>query len=243
MTVGTGFDEGYRRWGASEVHAELFGEGLGLPAAVQPFSFVPVGGLREVATLVATSAGQTLVDLGCGRGGPGLWLAARTGARLIGVDISAVAIADARRRRALFNDVTAAEFRVGDAAATGLPAGCADAVVTIDVLQLLDEPVALLREVARLLRPGGRLVVTTWEGRGEAPPRFPRSLPALFEHAGLRVDVHAERPDWLRRQLRIYQRAVDGADAAVRDLAREGRRWRAWHRDVRRVIVRARPSA
>lgn len=234
-----GFDDGYRRWRASRTHARLFGAGL--PAAVQPFSFVPLPGLREVAALLSPAAGQLLVDLGCGRGGPGMWLAERTGTRLIGIDSSAVAVDDACRRRALFGDLAAADFRVGDATSTGLPDGCADAVVTIDVLQLVDEPAAVLREAARLLRPGGRLVATTWEGHEDAPERFPRDLPRLLAQAGLRADVYAERPDWLRRQLRIYRRAtaVADPDPAVRDLAREGERWQSWQYRVRRVVVRA----
>jgi SAM-dependent methyltransferase len=69
-----------------------------------------------------------------------------------------------------------------------LPVGCAAAVITIDVLQLLDEPAALLREAVRLLRPYGRLVATTWEVFADAPARFPRNLAALVEHAGLRLE-------------------------------------------------------
>jgi len=46
--------------------------------------------------------GQTLVDLGCGRGGPGLWLAREAGALLIGVDFSPVAADQATHRAVLF---------------------------------------------------------------------------------------------------------------------------------------------
>ena len=46
-----------------------------LPPEVEPFSFVSVVLLRHVANALALSLGETLVDLGSGRGGPGLWLA------------------------------------------------------------------------------------------------------------------------------------------------------------------------
>jgi SAM-dependent methyltransferase len=238
IVAGGSFDESYRRWRTSTLHAELFGSGI--PSSVQPFSFVPMEGLRYAGVLLGLQAGQTLVDLGCGRGGPGLWLAAQSGARLIGVDSSAVAIADARQRRTLFPGASGAAFHVGDAIATALPAGSVDAVVTIDVLQLLDDPAALVVEGARLLRPGGRFLATTWEGHGDAPERFPRSVRALVERAGLQVDLLDERPAWLRRQLDIYQRAagVTEPDPAVRDLAREGARWETIHQHVRRVVVR-----
>lgn len=69
----------------------------------------------------------------------------------------------ARDRRLLFPEV-AADFFVGDVAATGSAAGSAAGVVSIDVLQLLHDPRALVAEAARVLRPGGRFVATTWEG-------------------------------------------------------------------------------
>jgi ubiquinone/menaquinone biosynthesis C-methylase UbiE len=57
----------------------------------------------------------------------------------------------------LFPEMVDARFRVADVATTGLPAGCADAVVTLDVLQLLAEPTGMLTEATRLLRPQGKL--------------------------------------------------------------------------------------
>ncbi|MHB8296671.1 MAG: methyltransferase domain-containing protein, partial [Acidimicrobiales bacterium] len=77
MVGGNGFDGGYRRRRASAAHASLLGEGL--PPEVEPFSFVPMEGLELLARLAAIGTGQTLVDLGCGRGGPGMWLAKRIG--------------------------------------------------------------------------------------------------------------------------------------------------------------------
>src|SRR5262249_43824318 len=66
-----------------------------LPPQVEPFSFVSADLLRHVARALDLSPGQMLADLGCGRGGPGLWLARETGACLVGVDFSPIAIAQA----------------------------------------------------------------------------------------------------------------------------------------------------
>ena len=73
-----------------------------LPSQVEPFSFVSTGLLRHVAQGLDLSPGQTLVDLGCGRGGPGLWLAQQADAALVGVDFSPVAVSQATHRAALF---------------------------------------------------------------------------------------------------------------------------------------------
>lgn len=237
-----GFDEGYRRWRASGAHAALLGEGL--PAAVEPFSFVPLDGLRTVADLLHVQPGQTLVDLGCGRGGPGLWLADRTGAHLIGIEGSAVAVADAQVRSSLFPNVVQPQFQVSDVVNTGLPTGCADAVVAVDVVQLVGNPAQMITEVARLLRVGGHLVLTTWEGQNSAPERFPRDLRGLLEGAGLRVSGFLDRQEWLKRQLSIYRRAAEltagsPADPALIDLANEGRSFDAYQHDLRRVVVAA----
>src|ERR1700684_3671771 len=59
-----------------------------LPAEIEPFSFVSLGLLRHVARALNLAPGQTLVDLGCGRGGPGLWLARTANVSLTGVDFS-----------------------------------------------------------------------------------------------------------------------------------------------------------
>jgi SAM-dependent methyltransferase len=65
-----------------------------LPPQIEPFSFVSVGLLRRVTQALGLSPGQTLVDLGCGRGGPGLWLAREADVSLVGVDFSPVAVAE-----------------------------------------------------------------------------------------------------------------------------------------------------
>jgi tRNA/tmRNA/rRNA uracil-C5-methylase (TrmA/RlmC/RlmD family) len=62
--------------------------------------------------------GGTLVDLACGRGGYGLEIAARTRARLVGVDFSAEAVRQAGEQASRLG--REAEFRVGDLAAAGL---------------------------------------------------------------------------------------------------------------------------
>jgi SAM-dependent methyltransferase len=126
-----------------------------LPLEIEPYSFVSVGLLGHVADALALSPETTLVDLGCGRGGPGLWLARSRGARLIGVDFSAVAVRQATDRAALFGLAERARFVVGDLAATGLADGAADAVVAIDALHL---PLTPRRRPARHGGCCGRVV-------------------------------------------------------------------------------------
>jgi hypothetical protein len=55
------FDDGYRRWRSSSAHKSLFGEGL--PGEIEPFSFVPMEGLRLVLNQVLR---RREWGLGCG---------------------------------------------------------------------------------------------------------------------------------------------------------------------------------
>src|SRR6185312_4503070 len=70
------------------------------PEGLDPYSFVSRSELEQIALATKIGDGATLVDLGCGRGGAGLWVAGRTGATLVGIDIADAALAAARRRAA-----------------------------------------------------------------------------------------------------------------------------------------------
>jgi 2-polyprenyl-3-methyl-5-hydroxy-6-metoxy-1,4-benzoquinol methylase len=70
--------------------------GADYPEEAAPFSFVTITDLHAIAEAVGVRAGGRLLDLACGAGGPGLWVAEKTGADLVGIDFSPVAIAQAR---------------------------------------------------------------------------------------------------------------------------------------------------
>src|SRR5579864_3298225 len=106
---------------AERVWGEVFGSEY--PRGVDPYSFISVRELERIAAEVRVSGDEVLVDLGCGRGGPGLWVAAATHARLIGIDIAANALDAARRRAvAMGFDQSRAEFREASFERTGLSA-------------------------------------------------------------------------------------------------------------------------
>lgn len=182
-----------------------------------------------MASLLGLGPNSVLLDLACGRGGYGLWLARETGCRLVGVDFSSVAVEDATRRVGVFGVDGRAEFRVGELRATGLPDAAVDAVLCVDAIQFAGESAADVRAVAvelhRVLRPGGRAVLTTWEALDrsdeELPPRI-RSLDlATALPAGGLVDVSVtDRPDWheLERSMWTEISSVDpGDDAGLRE--------------------------
>jgi ubiquinone/menaquinone biosynthesis C-methylase UbiE len=133
--------------------------------------------------------GSRLGDLACGLGEPGLWLARATGADLVGVDWSPVAVAEARSRVGRFVPPGRARFAVGTLQATGLDDGELDAAICLDAIFFTRDRIAALREVRRVLRPGGRFVFTADEWLG---PELPQPVPEwtrLVEAAGLEVEA------------------------------------------------------
>jgi SAM-dependent methyltransferase len=218
-----------------------------LPPEIEPFSFVSLGLLRHVAHALNLTPGQTLVDLGCGRGGPGLWLARTTNASLVGVDFSPVAVEQAAQRVALFGLAGRARFVIGDLTHTGLPGHSADAAVSVDAFHFAADPDAAATHAHQLLRPGARLVLTTWQPKHPGDRRLPTRAridwPPLLRAAGFADINMAERPGWHALWTRVYQVALDlgdpGDDTALADLQDEARRRLPLAGLSRRVVVTA----
>lgn len=120
-------------------------------------SFAGVGHYFDLAGL---RAGETVVDLGSGSGMDSFLAARATGAsgRVIGIDMTPEQLAKARRLadEGRFANV---EFRQGYIDRTGLESGSCDLVISNGVINLAPDKQAVFREVARLLRPGGRLAL------------------------------------------------------------------------------------
>ena len=115
---------------------------------------------RQALAYLAPRPGQRLLDLCCGTGDLALILAekVRPGGQVLGLD-AAEAPLELARRRAAQQPGLPLDWRLGDALATGLPDGWADGAVIAYGLRNLADPLAGLRELRRLLRPGGRAAV------------------------------------------------------------------------------------
>jgi ubiquinone/menaquinone biosynthesis C-methylase UbiE len=151
--------------------------------------------------------GQLLVDAGCGTGGTGLWLARALSLRLVGIDLSPVAIEQAGARRAAFLPNGRATFRVASLEATGLPDECAHGIVCVDALGFASNRRDVVRELGRVLAPGGRLILTR-ALRQSAEPAWDEEARA----AGLAVEHVAERPHEPAMWERLYRLWMSNAD-------------------------------
>src|SRR5207245_282362 len=134
----------------------------------------------------------TVVDLACGKGGPGLWVAGCLGAAITGNDPDEDSLAVAQKRAAALG--IPADYRTGTFDATGLPDATAGAIMSVDALLFAPDKRTAIHELARILHLGGRAVLTTWDYRGQPPGRPP--LARLGEgFAGLQQGLEvAEHP-------------------------------------------------
>jgi SAM-dependent methyltransferase len=239
------FDDWYADMVAAPVKDEIEQRHLGLPPHLLSTSLLGWDGIAEVVDELRLSPDDTLLDLACGRGGYGLEIAARTGARLVGVDFSAEAVRQAAEQAARLG--RAAEFRTGDLAATGLDQRSVAGALCVDAIQFASRPAAAYEELRRVLVPGGRAVLTCWEPVDPADAGLPDRLRAVDLRGGLTgagfedVDVR-ERPAWRAAERAMWEEAAaldPGGDPALQSFHDEGVRSLQIFARVRRVMAAA----
>jgi SAM-dependent methyltransferase len=105
-------------------------------------------------------AGERVVDVGCGAGIDSLIAARIVGLTgyVIGVDMTPSMLAKARRSAAGAN-LSNIEFLEGYGESLPIPDNWADVVISNGVLNLMPDKAAALKEMARVLKPGGRLQI------------------------------------------------------------------------------------
>ena len=169
---------------------------------------------RATRALLALQPGETVLDVGCG---PGFLLAEMAGevgvtGRLSGIDISADMLVLARNR---CGEIATIELNEANALSLPFADESFNVIVSTQVYEYVADIAAALREAARALRPGGRLLIvaTDWESsvwnnaddarmaqvleawrEHGADSRLPRSLPKRLRNAGLTLDRVAVIP-------------------------------------------------
>ncbi len=215
------FNDVYQGQQQSETFRRILREVFGDQHAVEadPTGFLTVNDLNSFVTHLKIEKGQKLADLACGLGGAGLWVARATGASLVGVDISDIAVRQAAQRAASFGLEGRAEFHAGDFSATGLPSESCDAVMSVDALFLVADKEASVEETARILKHGGRFACTTWEVDEMGGVKDYRPL---LTNAGFRVEYYEATPNWEQYQRGVHERVLANQDALIREIGKAG---------------------
>jgi SAM-dependent methyltransferase len=123
--------------------------------------------------------GETVVDLGCGGGLDVFLAAAKVGptGKAIGIDMTPEMLALARKNAAKA-ELTNVEFYQAPIDNLPLPAASIDCVISNCVINLASDKPAVFREIARILKPGGRLAVSDIALKQPLPPEVGDSLMA-----------------------------------------------------------------
>jgi len=161
---------------------------------------------RGLLDILAPKPGERILDLGCGTGQLTSEIANR-GAQVLGVDLSAEMIEEARRK------FPALEFRTADA--RSLPfADEFDAVFSNAALHWIPQADQVVASVARSLRAGGRLVAE-FGGKGNV-----RAVVAALEEAMLRMGIATVEPGpWYYPSIAEYAGLLERHGLAVREAA------------------------
>ena len=127
--------------------------------------------IDEIVAPVWIGAGELIVDAACGVGGTALHLAGALGCRVVGLNISERQLEIALSLAKSDGLEHLVEFRFSDCSEEiRLPDGSADVVVSIDGACHMADRGRFLKECARILRPGGRLVGSDWMAAAALTP-------------------------------------------------------------------------
>ncbi len=208
----------YRSFWGDHIHHGLFLDGNESPPSAQ------VKLLDYCAGVLELRGGEHVLDVGCGHGGTGIYLATRYNCRVVGLTLSEKQARLARENARAAELDGRAKFLIGNAETWEFPTAAFDLVWTMESSEHFAEKRRYFQNVARSLRGDGKLLLAAWAGSMERPRvrQVARAFlcpelwtagqyKAAIEAAGMRVQ-HCE--DLTARVLRTWEICQERARAA-----------------------------
>ncbi len=146
-----------------------------------------------LASRIAAGPGDTVLDVASGTAAVAVEVARRHGCRVVGIDQSPEMIAEGRRRVEAAGLGDRIELREGRAEKLPFEDAGFDGLTFTYLLRYVDDPATTMRELARVVRPGGRIAMLEFA----VPPRpLPRAAWEAYVRAGLPLAGRAVSPGW-----------------------------------------------
>ncbi|MCU1687957.1 MAG: Ubiquinone/menaquinone biosynthesis C-methylase UbiE [Amycolatopsis sp.] len=150
-----------------------------------------------------------VLDIGCGVGGPALRMARRTGARVTGISVSQDQITEAVAVGESGDLAGRVDFRLADALDLPFPDDSFDAAFALESVIHMPDRRRVLQEISRVLRPGGRLVLTDFFERAPIPAVKLPVVKRLLEGSMMTTVKVENYPPMLRDVGFMFEEIVD----------------------------------
>jgi SAM-dependent methyltransferase len=192
------------------------------PEGLDPDGYITMSDLHNYVKYLNRRPENTIIDLGCGKGGPGMWIAREIGCNYVGIDKSHKAIEIANRRIKEFGTEDKMKFITGDFSSIKFSDNQFDGAISADALQMIHDPSAtqqVLYEIHRILQIGAPFLFIC--GEVHFPNRVSDYRP-LLEKAGFKIEKYDEIPDWKRPRRLVLQQILESRDVLLKEAGKLG---------------------
>lgn len=185
------------------------------PKELNPSSPITFTDLHKIAQYLKIKPNEKVIDVGCGTGGPGMWVARKIGAFYHGFDLSETAIKKATKLALEMGLEEKAKFTSGDICESNFPNNCFDAAISIGAIAFIPNKLKAILEIARIIRSDGQFIFITVE---EKKPHLTNDYRPILREAGFKVQLYEEIPGYNDRQGEVYKKIIENKKHLIKEM-------------------------